>query len=78
MTKVIRFGDGISVKLSIDASTSNVLSEIWYDSGGLIHRDNGLPAIINTHGFESHYKKDRLCGWENINKRDQNGVPTKE
>lgn len=31
-------------------------TQSWYDEHGLLHRDNGLPAIIYTDGAKAWYK----------------------
>ena len=36
------------------------LEEVWYDSTGLIHRDNGLPAVIGETGYEAYYNHNSL------------------
>ena len=35
-------------------------TEYWYDKAGKPHKDNGLPAVTSTNGYEAYYTHGKL------------------
>jgi len=48
LTAATKVSEGVFVRVSGWA-------ERWYDEEGNIHRDNGLPAVLQPNGYEGYY-----------------------
>ena len=53
--RIIHFAGGYVV-IRVMAGSTDVYEERWYDYEKQLHRDNGLPAFLDSRGYASYWE----------------------